>query len=65
MRLALAQVNTTIGDFAGNEAKLRAAYARAASAGADILVAPELATTGYPPRDLLLDAVSSSRISTS
>lgn len=54
MRVALAQINTTVGDFAGNEAKLRAAYARAAASGAELVVAPELATAGYPPRDLLL-----------
>jgi len=54
MKLALAQLNTTVGDFAGNETKLRQAYARATAAGLDLVVAPELATTGYPPRDLLL-----------
>jgi NAD+ synthase (glutamine-hydrolysing) len=54
MRVALAQINTTVGDLAGNEAKILAAYARAAEAGADVAVFPELSTTGYPPRDLLL-----------
>src|SRR5687767_13800909 len=54
MKVALAQINTTIGDFAGNEAKILSAYRRGAEAGLDIVVFPELATCGYPPRDLLL-----------
>ena len=54
MRIALAQINTTAGDVAGNTARLRAAAERAAAAGAQLLVAPELAIAGYPPRDLLL-----------
>lgn len=54
MKLALAQINTTVGDLAGNEARILAAYHRAAAAGADLVLCPELATTGYPPRDLLL-----------
>jgi NAD+ synthase (glutamine-hydrolysing) len=49
-----AQINTTVGDLAGNEAKILAAYQRGAAAGADLVVFPELAITGYPPRDLLL-----------
>ena len=53
MRLALAQLNTTVGDLRGNCARLRGAYRRASEAGADLLLAPELAITGYPPRDLL------------
>jgi NAD+ synthetase len=43
-----------VGDIAGNEARISAAYSRAVSAGADLLLVPELAITGYPPRDLLL-----------
>ncbi len=54
MKIALAQINPTVGDLAGNQAKILAAYRRGAEAGADIVVAPELAVTGYPPRDLLL-----------
>jgi NAD+ synthetase len=54
MKVALAQLNTTVGDLDGNEAALRAAYARGVAAGAELVLAPELATTGYPPRDLLL-----------
>jgi NAD+ synthetase len=53
MKLALAQLNTTVGDFAGNEAKILAAYRRGAEAGADLVLVPELAVCGYPPRDLL------------
>ena len=54
VKIALAQINTTVGDLAGNESKIREAYRRAADLGADLVVCPELATTGYPPRDLLL-----------
>lgn len=54
MKVALAQINTTVGDLAGNEAKILAAYERSLTAGVDLVVFPELTTTGYPPRDLLL-----------
>jgi len=54
MKIALAQINTTVGDLAGNEAKILAAYQRGVEAGAELVIYPELATTGYPPRDLLL-----------
>ena len=54
MKIALAQINTTVGDFAGNEAKILEAYGRGVKAGVEMVVCPELATTGYPPRDLLL-----------
>ncbi len=54
MRLALAQINTTVGDIAGNESLIRDAYQRGTAAGADLVVGPELSLTGYPPRDLLL-----------
>jgi len=53
MKIALAQINPTIGDFAGNEAKILAADRRGIEAGADLVVVTELAVTGYPPRDLL------------
>ncbi len=56
MRVALAQLNTTVGDFAGNAAKILAAYDRGVVAGVEMVVVPELATTGYPPRDLLLQS---------
>ena len=51
MRLALAQINTTIGDIAGNLARMSQAVADAR--GCDLLVLPELCVTGYPPQDLL------------
>ena len=54
MKVALAQINPTVGDLAGNQAKILAAYRRGAEAGADLVMFPELAVTGYPPRDLLL-----------
>jgi NAD+ synthase (glutamine-hydrolysing) len=54
MKIAWGQINTTVGDFAGNVATIESAYRRAAAAGAELVVFPELAVTGYPPRDLLL-----------
>jgi NAD+ synthase (glutamine-hydrolysing) len=54
MRLALAQINSTVGDIAGNEHKVRDRLARAREAGAQLVLFPELAVTGYPPEDLLL-----------
>lgn len=54
MRLALVPINPTIGDIAGAEALITGAIARAKQAGADLVILPELAICGYPPRDLLL-----------
>ena len=54
MKIALAQINPTIGDFAGNEKKILEVYRRGVESGAEIVVCPELSVTGYPPRDLLL-----------
>lgn len=54
IRIALAQINTTVGDFAGNTAKIIASIEQAKKVGADIVAVPELALTGYPPEDLLL-----------
>jgi NAD+ synthase (glutamine-hydrolysing) len=54
MRLALAQINAVVGDLDGNRARILAAVEDARSAGADVVVLPELAITGYPPEDLLL-----------
>ncbi len=53
MRVALCQINTTVGDLAGNADRMRAWYEHATARGADLVVFPELALTGYPPRDLL------------
>jgi NAD+ synthase (glutamine-hydrolysing) len=54
MRLALAQINTTVGDLAGNREKIVGRMEEAKEAGAEIVLFPELAVTGYPPEDLLL-----------
>ena len=53
MKIALAQINPTVGDFAGNVRLILDYAARAAEAGADLAVFPELAVCGYPPADLL------------
>jgi len=54
IRIALAQINPTVGDFAGNTAKINANIERARAAGAEIVALPELVLPGYPPEDLLL-----------
>ncbi|MDQ6729746.1 MAG: NAD+ synthase [Actinomycetota bacterium] len=54
LRLALCQLNATVGDIAGNEARIRDGLDRAVAAGAQLVLFPELALTGYPPEDLLL-----------
>ncbi len=53
MRIALGQINTTVGDMAGNVARMVDAAREAAGRNAEIVVFPELAVTGYPPRDLM------------
>jgi NAD+ synthetase len=53
VKIALGQVNPTIGDFAGNLQLARQAMAQAQAVGAELLVLPELMLCGYPPRDLL------------
>ena len=54
MRLALAQIDSTVGDLDGNRERILARLADAKEAGADVVLFPELAVTGYPPEDLLL-----------
>jgi NAD+ synthase (glutamine-hydrolysing) len=54
VKVAVAQLNCTVGDFEGNSRKILDAARRAASAGAHVLLTPELSLTGYPPEDLLL-----------
>ncbi|HEX3988153.1 MAG TPA: NAD+ synthase, partial [Verrucomicrobiae bacterium] len=54
MKIALAQINTTVGDLAGNAEKILGYTHRAQAERADLVVFPELTITGYPPRDLLL-----------
>jgi NAD+ synthase/NAD+ synthase (glutamine-hydrolysing) len=53
MKIAVAQINTTVGDFAGNAARIREAIDAARAAGARVVVTPEMALSGYPPEDLL------------
>ena len=53
MKIALAQINPTVGDFAGNTKKILEYAARAEELGAGLVVFPELAVCGYPPADLL------------
>jgi len=53
MRIAIAQLNPTIGDFFGNLAKIERALEATAAAAPDLMVLPELFLTGYPPQDLL------------
>jgi predicted amidohydrolase len=53
MRIGIAQINPTVGDLRGNFDKILGAYQRLAAAGAELVLAPELATTGYPPQDLV------------
>lgn len=53
MRVAIAQINNTVGDLEGNRAKILDFARRAGGSGAEVVVFPELALTGYPPRDLV------------
>lgn len=53
MRLGFAQFNPTVGDLPGNRRKIIAAYAALVAQGAELVIFPELAVCGYPPRDLL------------
>jgi NAD+ synthase (glutamine-hydrolysing) len=54
MKIAIAQINATVGDLAGNVTRIVEFAERARAGGADLLVTPELAVCGYPPEDLLL-----------
>ena len=53
MKIGCAQINPTVGDLGGNLEKIAAAYGRLSAAGADLVIAPELAIAGYPPQDLV------------
>lgn len=53
MKFGFAQLNTTVGDLAGNHRKIVEAYRKLAGQGANLVVTPELAITGYPPQDLV------------
>jgi NAD+ synthase (glutamine-hydrolysing) len=54
LRIALAQINCTVGDLAGNAGRIAGFAAHARAAGAQLMLTPELALCGYPPEDLLL-----------
>ncbi len=54
LRVAIAQINSTVGDLAGNAKKISQTILKAKEFGADMVVFPELVLTGYPPEDLLL-----------
>jgi NAD+ synthase (glutamine-hydrolysing) len=54
VRLALCQINATVGDIAGNSRRISAGLSAAREAGAELVLFPELSLTGYPPEDLLL-----------
>lgn len=54
MKVALAQINPTVGDIEGNSARILDRIEQGRSAGADVVVTPELAVFGYPPKDLVL-----------
>src|SRR5262249_43931998 len=53
MKIGFAQINPTVGDLRGNCELIIGAYQRLASAGAELVLTPELAITGYPPQDLV------------
>ncbi len=53
MKLALCQIDTTVGDIRGNKEKILAGYRQGIAAGADIVIFPELSLVGYPPLDLV------------
>src|SRR6266404_374611 len=53
MKVGFAQLNPTVGDLRGNFEKILQSYERLAAAGAELIVTPELAITGYPPQDLV------------
>ncbi|MEO1389390.1 MAG: NAD+ synthase [Cyanobacteria bacterium J06634_6] len=54
MKIAIAQINPTVGDLAGNAQRILDAAQQASDLGADLLLTPELSLCGYPPRDLLM-----------
>ncbi len=53
MKIYIGQINPTVGALRANAGLIRRAYADGVAAGADVVIVPELAVTGYPPRDLL------------
>src|SRR5512136_1439879 len=57
VKIGVLQLNSTIGDYAANQARLLAGYETACGLGAELVMAPEMFLCGYPPRDLLLRPV--------
>ena len=53
MKIGIAQINTTVGDLSGNSQLIVSAYNSLVADGAELILFPELAICGYPPRDLL------------
>ncbi|MEM7144341.1 MAG: NAD+ synthase [Verrucomicrobiota bacterium] len=53
MKVGLLQINSTVGDFAGNCERIRSGYKEAVSKGAELVLTPELCVAGYPPQDLI------------
>lgn len=53
MKIGIAQINPTVGDFPGNAKRILAAYRECIEGGADLVLTPELSLVGYPPRDLV------------
>jgi len=54
MKIGIAQINATVGDFPGNAKRILQAYRACVDSGADLVVTPEMSLVGYPPRDLVL-----------
>ena len=63
MRMALAQINTIVGDLEGNVARCLAAIQNASLGNPDLVVLPEMAVPGYPPRDILYDTTFTESVS--
>ena len=61
MKIGFAQINPIVGDITGNTALIQEAYQQLIADGADIVLTPELAITGYPPLDLLFESQFVSR----
>ena len=53
MKIGLAQINSTVGDFPANAKRIVNAYREALDGGAELVLVPEMALVGYPPRDLV------------
>ena len=55
MKIGVAQLNATVGDFPANAKRIVNAYREALDLGAELVVTPEMSLVGYPPRDLVLN----------